>query len=411
MTAVSDPQVRSHFPRRRGAIIATAAILGAAAATGYVTSHATAAEPSAATPPPAPTVTVAPVDQRVVTEYEEITGHVDSAETVDLRARVSGHLEAVRFQAGQIVHQGDVLFTIDPRWYRARFDLAQAQVAEAQAHASVADREAARARSLLAGQAISSEEAEERASRATEARAAVAAAEAALESAKLDLEYTEVRAPITGRISRALVTAGNLVSGSPGNATLLTTIVSVGDAFVYADLDEADVLKFDRLARERRLPLENGRIPVQLQLADEQGYPRRGYIESTDNRVNPATGSLMLRMVFSNADGSLLPGLYARVRVPISAPQRALLISDRAIGIDQGQRFVLALEKNNTVAYRTVQLGAEFDGERVVRAGLHAGDRIVVDGLQRVRPGMAVTPEPAAIADHSSPNVSQVAVQ
>ncbi len=410
MTALPTVPVRSNFPRHRRAVLAVAGALIAAAAVGYVTTHATAAEATPVAPPPAPKVTVAPVEQRVVTEYEEIAGHVDSAETVELRARVSGHLEEVRFQAGQVVQKGDVLFTIDPRWYRARFDLAQAQVDEARAHADVADREAKRAHDLLAGQAISSEEAEARVSRATEARAALAAAAAALESARLDLEYTDVRAPITGRISRALVTAGNLVSGSPGNATLLTTIVSVGDAFVYADLDEAAVLRFNRLARENRLPSANGHVPVELQLADEEGYPRRGYIESTDNRVNPATGSLMLRMVFPNADGSLLPGLYARVRVPISAPERALLISDRAIGTDQGQKFVLALEPNNTVAYRTVQLGAEFNGKRVVRTGLRAGDRIVVNGLQRVRPGMAVTPELASVAAATS-QVTQLAVR
>ena len=411
MTALPTTTARSSFPRHRRALAATAGVLLAASAIGYVTTRSTAAEPAAAVPPPAPKVTVAPVEQRVVTEYEEITGHVDSAETVDLRARVSGHLEEVRFQAGQIVHQGDVLFTIDPRWYRARFDLAQAQVEEAKAHADIADREAKRAHDLLAGQAISSEEAEARVSRATEARAAVAAAEAALESARLDLEYTEVRAPITGRISRALVTAGNLVSGTPGNATLLTTIVSVGDAYVYADLDEASVLRFNKLARENRLPSENGHVPVELQLADEDGYPRHGYIESTDNRVNPDTGSLMVRMVFANTDGALLPGLYARVRVPISAPEHALLISDRAIGTDQGQKFVLALEKNNTVAYRTVQLGSEFDGKRVVRSGLNPGDRIVVNGLQRVRPGMAVTPELASVADATAAKATQLAIQ
>lgn len=409
MTALPTPSVRSSFPRRRRVAIAAAGVLLAAGAVGYVTTHATAAESAPVLPPPAPKVTVAPVEQRVVTEYEEIAGHVDSTETVELRARVSGHLEEVRFHAGQIVQKGDVLFTIDPRWYRARFDLAQAQVDEAKAHAEVADREAKRARDLLAGQAISSEESEARVSRAVEARAAFAAAQAALESARLDLEYTEVRAPIAGRISRALVTAGNLVSGTPGNATLLTTIVSVGDAYVYADLDEAAVLRFNQLARENRLPSENGHVPVELQLADEDGYPRHGYIESTDNRVNPATGSLMVRMVFPNSDGALLPGLYARVRVPISAPERALLISERAIGTDQGQKFVLALEQNNTVAYRTVQLGAEFNDKRVVRSGLKPGDRIVVNGLQRVRPGMAVTPELAA--DATATKATQLAVQ
>lgn len=341
-------------------------------------SHAAPAAPAA------PKVTVAPVEQQLITDYEELTGHVDALETVELRARVSGHLEAVRFEAGQLVQKGDVLFTIDPRWYRAQFDLATAR-------AEVAAREAARAEKLLAAAAISSEEAESR-------RAAAAEARAALATAQLDLEHTEVRAPITGRVSRAFVTPGNLVAGNPGNATLLTTLVTVGDAYVYADLDEGTLLKFNRLAREGRILTRNGRIPVDLQLADETGYPRHGYVESTDNRVNPATGSLSVRLVFPNDDNALLPGLFARVRIPISAPQAALLVSERAIGTDQSQKFVLAVSRDNTVAYRTVKLGAVVDGKRVVREGLQPGETIIVNGLQRVRPGMTVAPELQAVA-------------
>jgi membrane fusion protein, multidrug efflux system len=205
-----------------------------------------------------------------------------------------------------------------------------------------------------------------------------------------------VRSPIDGRVSRALVTGGNLVSGAPGSATLLTTVVSTGEAFVYADLDEAAVLKFHRLLRENQLATSSGRVRVEMQLADENGYPRHGYVESTDNRLNSATGSLALRMVFPNRDGALLPGLFARVRLPISAPRPALLISERAIGTDQSQKFVLALEDNNTVAYRTVKLGGAIGGKRIVRDGLRPGEQIVVNGLQRVRPGMMVAPEHVA---------------
>jgi RND family efflux transporter MFP subunit len=287
------------------------------------------------------------------------------------------------------VNKGDLLFTIDPRWYQAQFDLASAR-------AEVAAREAARAEKLLAAAAISGEEVESR-------RAAAAEARAALETAKLDLEHTEVRAPIAGRISRAFVTPGNLVAGSPGNATLLTTLVSIGDAYVYADLDEATLLKFNRLARENRLVTRNGRIPVELQLSDENGYPRQGYIESTDNRVNPATGSLALRLVFPNDDNALLPGLFARVRIPVSEPQSALLISERAIGTDQSQKFVLTVNQDNTAAYRTVKLGSVVDGKRVVREGLQPGETIIVNGLQRVRPGMTVAPEPQAVATVPTP--------
>ena len=376
--------------------LATALVI-ALGAIAYAVNRATAAEDApAASAPPAPKVTVAPVEEKLLTEYEELIGRVDAAETVELRARVSGHLDAVSFQSGQLVKKGDVLFTIDPRWYRAQFDLATA-------HAELADREARRADALLAAAAISSEEADARRSRAAEAHAL-------LDTARLDLEHTLVRAPIDGRVSRALVTPGNLVSGSPDGATLLTTIVSVGDAYVYADVDEATVLKFNRLVREHGLVTENGRVPVTMQLADETDYPRHGYIESADNRMNPATGSLVLRLVFPNTDNALIPGLFARVRLPVGAPRPTLLVNERAIGTDQSQKFVLAVAKDHTAVYRTVKLGGSVDGMRVVRSGLSAGDEIIVNGLQRVRPGMIVDPEVAAVAVVPAPSSSATAV-
>ncbi len=396
MSPFLNSTVRFFRPRHRRVVLVLASVLLAGLFLAHASSHATAAEPAARTPaaPPAPKVTVAPVEEKLVTEYEEITGRVDAQETVELRARVSGHIASVHFQAGQVVRQGDVLFSIDPRWYQAQFDLARAR-------AEVADRESQRAAELLAAKAISAEEADARRAHAAETRAA-------FELARLDLDYTAVRAPITGRVSRAFVTAGNLVSGAPGSATLLTTIVSIGDAFVYADMDEAMMLRFNRLARENRLVAPGGRVPVELQLADETGFPRRGYIESADNRLNSATGSLALRMVFPNSDQALVPGLFARVRVPVSAPERALLISERAIGTDQSQKFVLALGDDNTVVYRSVKLGAEADGKRIVRDGLRPGERIVVNGAQRIRPGMTVAPELAA-AETPAPHAQRLA--
>jgi RND family efflux transporter MFP subunit len=385
--STSTPPSNAASAKRRARIITSivAGVLLVAGAAAYISGRASAAEPRAAAAPSAgPTVTVASVEERILAESDEITGHVEATETVELRARVSGHLDSVHFQAGQLVKEGDLLFTIDPRWYRAQFDLATAR-------AEVADREAKRADELMAAQAISAEEAEARRARADEARAE-------LTTARLDLEHTEVRSPIAGRISRALITAGNLVSGTPSDATLLATIVSVGDAYVYADIDEATLLKFNRLARENRMAGQGGRVPVELGLADETGYPRHGFIESSDNRVNPDTGSLTLRMVFPNADEALVPGLFARVRVPVGAPQPTLLVSERAIETDQSQKFVLVVGADRIASYRTVTLGGAVEGKRIILDGLHPGDRVIVNGLQRVRPGMAVDPQ-TAVAD------------
>ena len=385
-------------PKRRRARLLSAVTAGLVLVAGiavYSGNRASGrAAPHAAPAPSAgPKVTIAPVEVQSLSDYDEITGHVDATETVELRARVSGHLEAVHFQAGQIVKAGDVLFTIDPRWYQAQFDLSKARAEDA-------EREAKRAEQLLSDAAISSEEAESRRARAAEALAELA-------TARLDLEHTEVRAPITGRIGRAIITKGNLVSGLPGDATLLTTIVSVGQAYVYADIDETTFLKFNRFAHEARAG-QGGRIPVDLELADETGYPRHGVIESASNRINPETGSLTLRMIFSNRDDALVPGLFARVRVPIGAARPTLLVSERAVETDQSQKFVLVVGDNRIASYRTVTLGGAVGDKRIVRSGLRPGDRVIVNGLQHVRPGMAVDPE-AAVASVSTTGTAPLA--
>lgn len=411
-SVASTPNLNASRRRRVAAgTLAGLALIGGAATFGVLhgESPSDAAQPAA---PPAPHVTVAAVEAQVLTEFEELTGRVEAMETVELRARVSGHVQDVHFQAGQLVNAGDLLFTIDPRWYRAHANLAAAEVERARVRVAIAEREARRAEELLGKGAISVEEADARRSTHAEARAALLAAEAALTTARLDLENTDVRAPIAGRISRAFVTAGNLVSGAPGNATVLARIVSTGDAYVYADVDENTALRFNRLAREGRLPQENGRIPVELQLADEDRYPHRGYIESSDNRIDPATGTLALRMVFANPDGELVPGLFARVRIPISEPRSTVLVSERAIGTDQSQKFVLTLSPDNTLVYRPVDLGPRVDDRRVVRSGLQPGEIVVVNGLQRVRPGMVVEPERrVAASDPSVPPAATVAAR
>ncbi len=348
-------------------------------------------------PPPQP-VTVVPVEQRELIEWGEYSGRIEAVESVELRPRVSGYLTEARFQPGSLVKQGDVLFVIDPRPYQAAADKAGGELKRAEAAAKSAKQEFDRAAPLLAAKAISPEQAEARESAHLQAQAGLLTAQAGARAAALDMEFTEVRAPISGRVSRALVTAGNYVSGLPGGATLLTTLVSVDPVYAYVALDENTLLRVQELARAKKLAMdEKGRVPAQIQLSDESGWPHTGWIESFDNRVDAGTGSMAVRVELPNPDQKLTPGLFARVRMPLTAKYPAILVEESAVRTDQARKFVTMVDAKSLAQYQPVVLGPQYEGKRIIREGLKAGDKIVVNGQARVfMPGQPVVAEPAA---------------
>jgi RND family efflux transporter MFP subunit len=355
---------------------------------------------------PPPVVATTSVQQQEIVEWDEFTGRTAAIENVEVRPRVSGHIEAVKFQSGQLVKKGDVLFQIDARWHRADLDRREADYAQAKVKLANAEREAKRTTQLLANRAISAEEADQREARFQEAKAALQAVQAARDSAKLDLDFTTIRSPIDGRVSRALITEGNYVNGASGISTVLTTIVSVDPVYVYADVDENALLKFNALLRAKKISSNgDGQVPVELELADETGFPHRGHIESFDNKVDPAAGSILLRAVFPNPDARLVPGLFARIRLPGSERKPAVLVDESVIGTDQARKFVLTIASQNgtnTAQYRPVTLGPVVQGKRIVREGLQPGEQVVRDVVMaRVRPGMQVQLQPEGGATNS----------
>jgi membrane fusion protein, multidrug efflux system len=352
------------------------------------------ADPPPAPPPPAVTVSQ-PIDKEVL-EWDEYTGRLEAVETVDVRARVSGYLEKVNFKDGSKVQKGDLLFVIDPRPYQAELNRAEAELQRVRARLELAKNDLARAERLFRKRAISEEELDTRTKGLRESEATVNSAAAAVQIARLNVEFTQVRAPISGRISRELVTVGNLVNGGAGEATVLATIVSIDPIYVYIDADERAVLKYRRLAREgTRVSAREVQIPIELALADEEGFPHKGVIDYVEPRLDSNTGTVRGRGVFANPDDQLGPGFFARVRVPGSGQYQALLITDHAIATDQSQKFVLVVNDQNVAEYRAVKLGPRIGGLRVITEGLKPGDWVVVNGLQRVRPGMPVKPQRA----------------
>jgi multidrug efflux system membrane fusion protein len=346
-----------------------------------------AAEPAAAKP--APEVTVAQVLLRPVSDANAFTGRIQAVDTIQIKPRVSGYVDTVHFREGATVKKGDLLFTIDPRPYRAEADRLAANLAQARAEAKNADANAARGSKLVQQHAVSQEEADRLDTAAASAKAQVASVQAALDNARLNLSFTEVRAPVDGKVSNAQITAGNLVTPTD----TLTSVVTVDPMYVYFDVDEQTFLKLDRLRRA------NGHAPdVEMGLADETGYPHIGKIDFVDNQIRAGAGTIRLRAVFPNTDGAYTAGLFARVELRSGNTQPRALIDDKAVGTDLGNKFVYVVGKDKKVEYRRVSTGALVDGLRVVDSGLNAEDVVVVNGLQRVRPGVEVNAKRVAMA-------------
>ncbi len=343
---------------------------------------------------PPPKVTVSQPLVRELIEWDEYTGRLEAVDSVEVRARVNGYLQSIHFQDGQIVKKGDLLFVIDPRPYQAEMDRAKAELKLAQARLQLAHDNLARAKKLLSARAISEEEADTRASDERVAQATVEQSEASVEAAKLNVEYTQVTAPISGRISRKLVTEGNLINGGTGG-TLLTTIVSLDPIYCYAEADEQSYLKYTRLAQEGKRPSSRQvRNPAYLALADETGFPHKGYVDFVDNQLDPSTGTIRGRGIFPNPDLTLTPGLFARIRIPGSGKYEAILIPDESIGSDQSERFIMIVNNQNTTERRKVVLGPIVNGLRIIREGIKPEEWVIVKGLQRVaRPGVKVDPQ------------------
>lgn len=351
-------------------------------------------QPAAAAPPE---VTVSQVVGRSVTDYMAFTGRTDAVETVDVRARVSGYLTEVNFTDGQDVKQGALLFQIDPRPFQAELEGAEGQKAQWQAKLARAKADVQRYETLVPTGAATPQDLDKATADMGEATAAIQSADASIDRAKLNVEFARITAPISGQISRALVTRGNLVQG--GNEQL-TSIVSLNPVYVYFDVSERDLLRVLAEGRAARDPaatqqdIRSLEVPVYLGLANEEGYPHEGVINFADNRVDAATGTIRLRGTFDNVKRIFKPGLFARVRVPVGPPKQALLVAERAVGIDQGMKYVLAVDDKNIVKQQFVELGPlQDDGLRVIKAGVQPGEWVVVNGLQRARSGKPVTPQ------------------
>jgi len=359
------------------------------------------AEPAsavAATAQPATPVSVATVMQSEVATWDEFSGRLEAVERVDIRSRVAGTVQAVHFREGALVAKGELLITIDPAPYAADVERAQAQVLASQARASFTRGEFERAQRLLDEHAIAQRELDERVNAQREADANLRAAQAMLQTASLSLGYTQVRAPVAGRVGKLEITTGNLVAAGPG-APVLTTLVSVSPIYASFDADERVVAHaLQGLPSGASARAQFGRIPVQMGTAATPDTPFKGHLQLVDNQVDAKSGTLRVRAVFDNQDGSLMPGQFAKLRMGQVKTESALLVTERAVGTDQNKKFVMVVGDDNTASYREVSLGANVNGLRVVTNGLKPNERVVVNGLQRIRPGALVAPQAVDMA-------------
>ena len=344
--------------------------------------------------PPPPQVTVANPLVKDVTDWDEFTGRLYAVESVDVRPRVSGYLQSINFTEGSIVNKGDLLYVIDPRPYQAILDQTKADLRRAEASVDLAENDLARAERLFKSHTISQEEMDARSTQKREALATLEAARANVTSARLNVEFTHIKAPITGRISRTHVTEGNLVTGGDFESTLLTTIVSLDPIYVYFTADEQHVLHYIRM--DMAGTRKSSRVkpnPVKLKLADEEDYMHEGHMDFVDNQIDLATGTMRARAIVDNPDYILVPGMFADVSLRGEGPYETLLIPDSAINVDQTIRFVYVIDENNTVKRQQIKTGEIHYGLRAVRSGLNKEDKVIINGIQRVRAGMQVTPE------------------
>ncbi|MES3002086.1 MAG: efflux RND transporter periplasmic adaptor subunit [Pseudomonadota bacterium] len=363
-----------------------------AIASALVGINGPSAQATASTAPQATPVSVASVSESEVTAWDEFSGRLEAVERVDVRSRVAGAVQAVHFREGALVRKGDLLITIDPAPYAADVERAEAQVAAAQARVNNTQSDHARAQRLWDDRAISQREFEDRLNAMREAEANLRAAQAQRETTRLNLSYTQVRAPVAGRIGRLEVTVGNLVAAGPG-APVLTTLVSVSPIYASFDTDEQIVVRaLGSLPSGSSARAQIERIPVQMGTSAQADTPHQGHLQLIDNQVDAKSGTVRVRAAFDNRDGTLIPGQFARIRMGQAQNVKALLVNERAVGTDQNKKFVLVVGADNKAEYREVTLGASVNGLRVVKSGLKTGERIVVNGLQRVRPGSLVQP-------------------